>query len=586
MQKALWLTTLAFVATAVAAVTMAEYGHQNPHTVMGRMVRTLKGNPEAPAPTASMAMMGSPMVNLGEVDDRAALRDLKILAMASYEPSPARGQRLEDFGDELTQPVVPAKKLSRIQEEEDGCCLCKSMGMHLSHRCAMVQLKLCDFRRAISTVCDAAVACHDGEMRQATAKACACVAQECCPPPCGFWQFIDEDGMPGCCEQKVSKPTKACCCPAACTPQKVTKPASCCPFQAQTVAKPASCCPCQTQKVIVLERRQETPAVTPKVHFRIVTDGNSNEVKGVNGIQIEIELRLGTNGEVKAKAIKKASCEGCCSPEVSKKCGEGCCSEACPACPATKIMKEATGCKCGKACKCGAGKTTETKVKPEEPATCPGCCSEKKKTSFVEPTRFDPALQQAGYVGAAMASKKTLRLMTRMVPVGDLVDAGTNEEQLVDLCMKMVCPETWQENGGDGQLVYYAPGRCLIARQTEAVMEELETYVDTMRAQIKPVLPPDNKEEGTYWLPFFGTEPVKLDLVPTVPAILELVPITPLDPAVPGFIPAPSTPEKLPNCCPPKGPTGAVPSQSTRQETAHLLLQLLVPYYSFEQWVE
>ena len=699
MQKMLWVATLAFVATAVAAVTMAEYGQKHPETVVGRFVHTLRGATDQPAPAAPTAMMGSSMMNLGELDDRAALRGLKMIALANDDSDPAKSRRAQDFQEEVSPPVVAARPVVTIQEEaEDDCALCRFLCLQMSHRYAVAQMKLCDFRQVLNTVGAAAVAYQDEEVRRAANQASVVVAQECCPPPCGFWQFIDDEAPP-CCHDD-----KPCCSPKACCPIIVL------PFPPQTVSQPASCCPCQANKqVYFVKLREEPKPAAPQVNVKIVGDAaslNLHDVKTNGSFQIQIEIRLGNNGEVTTKAVKsavgccaakaccqggtcstgccaegccqkakvatgccsegccqgtkcvtgccvtKASCqgekcatgccivkeccqgekcvtgccsegccqgqkcvtgccsEGCCQGEKcatgcsqGQKCATGCCTKECKACVSVPTKKAATDCKCGTGCKCCETTTIKKQMQPatcpwcsgeqkptksEQPATCPGCCSEKKKTSCVETCpqegMVDSSIQQAGFVGAAAVTRAPARLMTRMVPVGDLLDAGTSEEELLAQCMKRVAPASWQENGGDGQLVYYAPGRCLIVRQSLEVVEELEEYLTELRDQTKPPYAPDNKEEGTYWLPFFGTEPIRLEMVPTTPAVLELVPVSPLDPTMPGFVMPVSTPEKLPTCIVTDFAATMIQTQAVRHETGNWLLQLLVPYYSFEQW--
>jgi hypothetical protein len=901
MQKTLWLTTLAFVATAVVSVSVAEYGQNHPDSTVGRLVRNLKGTPAAPAAENTVALHGTPMISVGDEDDRAALRGLKLLAMATPKTEAEARPRTDDFSDAPTSLIAPAKAATpaptenRVQEEEEAkpdCTWCKCMCMQgLAHRYAIAQMKLCDVCRAVDQVC---VAVAVNQMRQTACqeeqqhanRTWTYVAQECCPPPCGFWQYIEEgpafgDEEQPCCAprqtsgvaissqpapvvrqiisfqpyipaqmtvqdlvvyphewfpgdshlgpngayhfQQIVKQTRELSLPVVIqaeeneglnqaryntivhlllqaglkdAPQRVIlaknigenltrapalppmamptrmnytvavpapgcpvtmaspampcapppapacptgmmgtpvppPPAVCCPVPAPVgnfmphpvpcfpvvtpMAPPASCCqyvvpvtppmpcpgphhqvvtgmpypaPCPhpmpgqgnviyfqrrvevaPPQVVCIQGQQQAPAPAPKVQVKVVTDGKgTTEVKKEAGFQIEVEIRLNGNDGKQTEAVKlkkccegccqdcvkttqqKKCCEGCCQDCVKatqqKKCCEGCCQGCCQECGETKATTPAKKCcegccqqaettqkkccgscesccqdccatkccgtqcqecaalkervakleaelkalskSCSTGCKCCETSCTEkAKEKPASCPSCPGCCGQKKQASCTTPatstTVTDAAVKPAGFTNA--------RLMTRMLPVGDLIDAGTNEEQLVETCMKMVAPDSWQENGGLGQMVYYAPGRCLILRQTADVTEEVEEYLDQLRQQVKPPFPPDNQEEGTFWLPFFPREQFigQVELLPPPRMVLELVPVTPIDPAVPGFVPQPTTPEQLPCCDNAVTPgritaTGNVVRRSvevTSPDQADWLIQLLVPFYPF-----
>ena len=64
-------------------------------------------------------------------------------------------------------------------------------------------------------------------------------------------------------------------------------------------------------------------------------------------------------------------------------------------------------------------------------------------------------------------------------PGGGAVAASAAE--LVELIQTTIAPETWDVNGGEGSIVYYAPLQCLVIRQTSEVHHQVGGVVRGLR---------------------------------------------------------------------------------------------------------
>ncbi|HMP02504.1 MAG TPA: hypothetical protein PKD86_06405 [Gemmatales bacterium] len=67
-------------------------------------------------------------------------------------------------------------------------------------------------------------------------------------------------------------------------------------------------------------------------------------------------------------------------------------------------------------------------------------------------------------------------LVTRVVAIDSLMfgQNGWNADALIDFIQQTVEPHTWKSGGGEGTISFYAPGRCLIIRNSAEVISRLE----------------------------------------------------------------------------------------------------------------
>lgn len=56
-----------------------------------------------------------------------------------------------------------------------------------------------------------------------------------------------------------------------------------------------------------------------------------------------------------------------------------------------------------------------------------------------------------------------------------------NARALIDLIQSTIAPESWQKNGGNGSIRYYAPLKVLVVRQTTEVHYQLRGTLDQLR---------------------------------------------------------------------------------------------------------
>jgi len=56
-----------------------------------------------------------------------------------------------------------------------------------------------------------------------------------------------------------------------------------------------------------------------------------------------------------------------------------------------------------------------------------------------------------------------------------------NSQQLIDVIQRCLAPTTWDVNGGQGVVRYYAPAQSLVIRQTSEMHEQLQRIVPMLR---------------------------------------------------------------------------------------------------------
>jgi hypothetical protein len=64
---------------------------------------------------------------------------------------------------------------------------------------------------------------------------------------------------------------------------------------------------------------------------------------------------------------------------------------------------------------------------------------------------------------------------------GPLRMVGDYGEELADLIRQTIAPQSWDVNGGNGVIVYFAPRRALVVRQQGEVHWALEDVVQQLR---------------------------------------------------------------------------------------------------------
>lgn len=84
------------------------------------------------------------------------------------------------------------------------------------------------------------------------------------------------------------------------------------------------------------------------------------------------------------------------------------------------------------------------------------------------------------------ASSEGERLQTRSYPVGDLTplthaDLVTIPRKLMHLIQDAVQPDSWERNGGEGELRYFANQQILAVRQHPLVHKHLQEFLDSLR---------------------------------------------------------------------------------------------------------
>ena len=56
-----------------------------------------------------------------------------------------------------------------------------------------------------------------------------------------------------------------------------------------------------------------------------------------------------------------------------------------------------------------------------------------------------------------------------------------NSQQLIDVIQRCIAPTTWDVNGGQGVVHYYAPSQALVVRQTSEIHEQLQRILPQLR---------------------------------------------------------------------------------------------------------
>ncbi len=56
-----------------------------------------------------------------------------------------------------------------------------------------------------------------------------------------------------------------------------------------------------------------------------------------------------------------------------------------------------------------------------------------------------------------------------------------NSQQLIDVIQRCLAPTTWDVNGGQGVVRYYAPAQALVVRQTSEMHEQLQRILPKLR---------------------------------------------------------------------------------------------------------
>jgi hypothetical protein len=56
-----------------------------------------------------------------------------------------------------------------------------------------------------------------------------------------------------------------------------------------------------------------------------------------------------------------------------------------------------------------------------------------------------------------------------------------NSQNLIDVIQSCIAPTTWDVNGGQGAVRYYAPSQSLVVRQTSEMHEQLQRIIPMLR---------------------------------------------------------------------------------------------------------
>lgn len=56
-----------------------------------------------------------------------------------------------------------------------------------------------------------------------------------------------------------------------------------------------------------------------------------------------------------------------------------------------------------------------------------------------------------------------------------------HSQQLIDVIQRCLAPNTWDVNGGQGVVHYYAPSKALVVRQTSEMHEQLQRVIPLLR---------------------------------------------------------------------------------------------------------
>lgn len=73
-------------------------------------------------------------------------------------------------------------------------------------------------------------------------------------------------------------------------------------------------------------------------------------------------------------------------------------------------------------------------------------------------------------------------LYTRIYPIRDLVDSEDDVNEILESLENTVDPDSWQDVGGPGNVVYFVPSRSLVISQTASVHREVDAFLTDLRA--------------------------------------------------------------------------------------------------------
>lgn len=109
------------------------------------------------------------------------------------------------------------------------------------------------------------------------------------------------------------------------------------------------------------------------------------------------------------------------------------------------------------------------------------------------------AVIQATYTALEPAQVEVANqvVVARFYPITDALASGQTVEQVIAEICQQVSPRSWSPHGGLGTVVYYAPGRTLVIRQTPAVHSELERFFNQKRQPLPQPMPPSETEPET-----------------------------------------------------------------------------------------
>ena len=161
-----------------------------------------------------------------------------------------------------------------------------------------------------------------------------------------------------------------------------------------------------------------------------------------------------------------------------------------------------------------------------KPTVCPMPEQQTAPTTYVVPAMTPPET----LVNPVTFDTTSARpLSTQFYDVDDLIADDRGEQDLINIVLRMVAPESWQNAGGKGDLAYFRQGRTLIVRQTAEVQEQVASLLQRMRGGVrpKPLAPAD--EAPTPKLESSPTRPQ--DNGPATIPTFELTMPGPLQPA-------------------------------------------------------
>lgn len=123
-----------------------------------------------------------------------------------------------------------------------------------------------------------------------------------------------------------------------------------------------------------------------------------------------------------------------------------------------------------------------------------GCCyvlASNLVTNAAEPelaknptvTRLIAPVQSVGQADAILAQQipNGNPLFGQQNGRGIATGPVDNSQQLIDVIQRCLSPTTWDVNGGQGVVRYYAPSQSLVVRQTSEMHEQLQRIIPMLR---------------------------------------------------------------------------------------------------------